>query len=130
MQGFGQKFVDAAAIANTVGSVTISANPISRYITFSVDKAALGGTPTSGWAFTVTLTGQDGFRPGPGTHLAPRRSAYKFGVCATVSEPPALHGRPVHGAQGDGHDHADRGDPVDELDYTLGPVVLQGVTMP
>src|SRR4029077_11846672 len=62
VQGFGQRFVDSTN-TNTVGTITISANQISRYITFSVDKTALGGTPASGWAFTVVLTGQDGFSP-------------------------------------------------------------------
>ena len=47
VQGFGQRFVDASN-TNTVGTMTISANAISRYITFSVDKAALGGTPGVG----------------------------------------------------------------------------------
>jgi glucoamylase len=59
VQGFGQTFVDASGA--TSGTITISANQISRYITFSVTKAALGGTPSSGWGSTVTLTGQDGY---------------------------------------------------------------------
>ena len=58
MQGFGQQIVDASGAS--IGTVTIGANQISRYITFSVDKTALGGTPAIGWTFTVALTGQDG----------------------------------------------------------------------
>ena len=40
MQGFGQQYVDASGA--TLGQVTISANDVSRYITFSVTKASLG----------------------------------------------------------------------------------------
>ena len=60
VQGFGQRYVDAGGTA--LGTVTISANPISRFITFSVPKATLG-TPGPGWGFVVVLTGQDGFSP-------------------------------------------------------------------
>jgi C-terminal binding-module, SLH-like, of glucodextranase len=51
------------SIDRALGAVTISANAISRYITFSVPTSTLGGTPGSGWGFTVVLTGQDGFSP-------------------------------------------------------------------
>ncbi len=64
VQGFGQRYIDANG--NTVGTITISANAISRFITFSVPTSSLGGTPTSGWGFTVVLTGQDGFSEGDG----------------------------------------------------------------
>jgi carbohydrate-binding DOMON domain-containing protein len=59
VQGFGQRYQDASGA--TPGTINISANGISRFITFKVTKASLGGTPASGWAFTVVLTGQDGF---------------------------------------------------------------------
>ena len=72
----------------TVGTIAISANAISRYITFSVDKTALGGTPTSGWSFTVTLTGQDGFSPDQARAFAPTPQAFYFGVCAASSADP------------------------------------------
>jgi carbohydrate-binding DOMON domain-containing protein len=61
VQGFGQRYLDASG--GTVGTIAISANAISRHITFSVPIASMGGTPTSGWGFTVVLTGQDGFSP-------------------------------------------------------------------
>ena len=57
-QGFGQRYEDADG--NTLGTVSISANAISRYITVRVPKATLG-QPASGWGFTVVLHGQDGF---------------------------------------------------------------------
>ncbi|MDP9284972.1 MAG: glycoside hydrolase family 15 protein, partial [Actinomycetota bacterium] len=55
VQGFGQRYVDANG--NTLGTASITANAISRFITFSVPKASLG-TPGPGWGFTVVLTGQ------------------------------------------------------------------------
>ena len=129
VQGFGQRFVDANG--TTVGSVNgIKGNSISRYITFSVDKSALGGTPTSGWAFTVTLTGQDGFSPDQARSFTPMPQPYNFGVCATASADPhctfdpnavpkVMDTIPPTGVS-----------QSTELDYTVGPVVLQGVTLP
>jgi glucoamylase len=82
VQGFGGSYFRDATGA-TAGSVTVSANQVSRYITFSVDKAALGGTPTTGWAFTVALTGQDGTHGVDQTRaFASTPQAYAFGVCA------------------------------------------------
>jgi GH15 family glucan-1,4-alpha-glucosidase len=83
VQGFGnQKFVGPTGAS--VGVVTSSANSISRYITFTVDKTALGGTPGSGWGFTVALTGQDGTHGTDQTRaFSSTPTGYTFGVCAT-----------------------------------------------
>ncbi|MDX6203880.1 MAG: glucoamylase [Frankiales bacterium] len=131
VQGFGQKFVDAAAVPNTVGSVTVTGNPISRYITFSVDKTALGGTPGPGWAFTVGLTGQDGYSPDQARGFQTTPQDYQFGVCATVSADPHCTVNPstvpklMDVLTPAGVSQAG------ELDYTMhSPVVLQGVTIP
>jgi glucoamylase len=74
------------ATRTSTGTVTVSANQVSKYTTFSVDKTALGGTPAPGWSFAVTLTGQDG-SGGNGTDqersFASTPQAYQFGVCAT-----------------------------------------------
>ena len=129
VQGFGQRFVDASGAS--VGSVNgIKGNAISRYITFSVDKSALGGTPMTGWTFTVTLTGQDGFSPDQARSFAPTPQPYQFGVCATASNDPHCTFDPnavpkvIDTITPSGVAQST------ELDYTLGPVVLQGVTMP
>jgi glucan 1,4-alpha-glucosidase len=128
VQGFGQRYVDASGA--TLGTVQISANQISRFITFSVPKATLG-TPSSGWKFTVVLTGQDGFSPDQARGFAPTPQDFLFGVCATTSN--------------DAHCTVDPGtvpkaidvltpagvDQSNELDYTLQvPVTIQGVTIP
>jgi glucoamylase len=82
VQGFGGNLFKDATGA-TVGTVSVSANQVSRYITFSVDKTALGGAPTTGWSFTVALTGQDGTHGTDQTRgFASTPQAYAFGVCA------------------------------------------------
>ena len=129
VQGFGQRFLDAGGA--TVGTVTISANQISRYVTFAVDKSALGGTPSSGWTFTVVLTGQDGFSSDLARGFTPTPQDYQFGVCATAGSDPHCTVDPSTVPKA-----LDVLTPAgtaqsDELDYTLhNPVVLGGVTMP
>ena len=129
MQGFGQRYVDASN-TGAVGTIAISANEISRYITFRVSKASLGGTPAPGWAFTVVLTGQDGFSADQARGFQPTPQDFQFGVCAPggtdpiCSFPPnqvpkALDVIPPPGV-----------DQGAELNPLLGPVTLQGVTMP
>ena len=129
VQGFGQRYVDATN-ANTVGTIAISANEISRYITFRVSKASLGGTPTSGWSFTVVLTGQDGFSADQARGFQPTPQDFQFGVCAPGGTDPlcgfdpnqvpkALDVIPPPGV-----------DQATELNPLFGPVVLQGVMMP
>jgi carbohydrate-binding DOMON domain-containing protein len=83
VQGFGQRFVDATGA--TVGSVQIRANALSRYITFTVSKAALGGTPTSGWTFAVVLTGQDGFSPDQARGFQATAQDFQFGECTAAA---------------------------------------------
>jgi hypothetical protein len=129
VQGFGQRYVDASG--TTVGTIAISANAISRYITFSVPTASLGGTPGSGWGFTVVLTGQDGFSSDQARGFQTTPQDFQFGVCATASADPHCTVDPNTVPKA-----------VDvlvpsgvlqstELDYTLtSPVVLQDVTIP
>ncbi len=128
VQGFGQEYVDASG--NSMGTISISANQISRYITFSVSTASLGGTPGSGWGFTVTLTGQDGFSPGNARTFAPTPQPYQFGVCASASSDPHCTADPNTVPK-----VMDTITPANvsqstELDYTLGPVVLEDVVIP
>ena len=84
-QGFGQRFVDGNG--NTVGTATIRGNAVTRYISVAVPKAALGGTPGSGWSFAVVLTGQDGFSSDQARGFQPTPQDFQFGVCATSPDP-------------------------------------------
>ena len=129
VQGFGQRFVDAGGA--TVGSVLIRANAITRYITFTVPKAALGGTPASGWGFTVVLTGQDGFSPDQARGFTPTPQDFQFGVCATASADPHCTFDP--GRVPKAIDVlTPAGTPQsDELDYTVhSPVTIAAVVVP
>ena len=130
VQGFGQRFVDSTN-TNTVGTITISANQISRYITFSVDKAALGGTPASGWIFTVVLTGQDGFSPDQARGFQPTPQDFQFGVCATASSDPHCIVDPGTVPKAVDVLTPSGVTQSDELDYTKhNPVVISGVAIP
>jgi glucoamylase len=58
--------------------VNISANAVSRFITFRVSKASLG-TPAPGWGLTVVLTGQDGFSSDQARGFQPTPQEFQFG---------------------------------------------------
>ncbi len=129
VQGFGQRYEDASG--NTVGTIAISANQISRYITFKVSKASLGGTPGTGWAFTVVLHGQDGFSSDKARGFAPTPLDFQFGVCATASSDAHCTANPNSVPKATDVLTPTGVAQVDELDYTLhNPVLLQGVTIP
>ena len=126
-QGFGSRYVDAAG--NTLGTPSITGNQVSRFITFSVPKSSLG-TPGLGWAFTVVLTGQDGFSPDQARGFQPTPQPYQFGVCAAASPDPHCTFDP-----GQVPKTMDVLTPAGvaqstELDYTNGPVSLAGVSIP
>ena len=129
VQGFGQKYTDASG--NSVGTIAISANAISRYITFSVPTASLGGTPQSGWGFTVVLAGQDGFSSDNARAFTATPGGYSFGVCAAASSDPHCTVDPATVPKA-----MDVLTPAgvtqsDELDYTKhNPVMLQDVVIP
>jgi carbohydrate-binding DOMON domain-containing protein len=128
VQGFGQQFVDAGG--TTLGQIAIRGNAISRFITFTVPKSALG-TPTSGWGFTVVLTGQDGFSGDQARGFQPTPQDFQFGVCATASSDPHCTVNP-----GTVPKAMDVFTPTgvtqsDELDYTVhSPVTIAPVVMP
>lgn len=129
VQGFGQRFVDAGG--KTLGTITISARQISRYITFTVDKTALGGTPATGWKFALTLAGQDGFSPDNSRVFTATPGGYSFGECATTTGDPHCTTDPnalpkiMDTLTPPGVSQSN------ELDYTLHhPVVISPITLP
>ncbi len=85
-QGFGQRFVNG--VGATVGTASIRGVQQTRYITITVTKEALGGTPTSGWSVAVVLTGQDGFSSDQARGFTPTGEPYQFGVCAAGGASP------------------------------------------
>jgi len=127
VQGFGQRYVDAGG--STLGTVAISANAVSRYITVRVPKASLG-TPGPGWGFTVVLTGQDGFSPDQARGFQATPADFQFGVCATASSDPHCTAVPSSVPKAIDVITPPGVSQATELDYTLGPVLLEGVTVP
>jgi len=128
VQGFGQRYVDAAGA--TQGTVAIGANAVSRTITFSVPTASLGGTPGPGWAFSVVLHGQDGFSPDQARAFASTPQPYNFGVCAVASGDPHCTADPASVPKAmDVLTPAGVAQSM-ELDYTRGAVVIRGVAIP
>jgi glucan 1,4-alpha-glucosidase len=127
VQGFGQIYRDASG--TTLGQVTISGNPISRYMTFSVPKASLG-TPTSGWGFTVVLHGQDGFSPDQARGFQPTPQDFQFGVCAPGGAQPICAADPNTMPKAMDVLTPAGVDQATELDPLSGPVVLAPVVIP
>jgi glucoamylase len=125
-QGFGEQYVDATGAS--LGDVAISGNAVSRYITFSVSKASLG-QPGPGWGFTVVLTGQEGGNPDQARDWTPTPQDFRFGVCATASTDVHCTADPSTVPKAmDVFTPAGTSQST-ELDYTLGPVVLQPVVV-
>ncbi len=129
VQGFGQRYIDASG--STLGTINISANAISRFITFSVPTSSLGGTPGSGWGFTVVLTGQDGFSPDQARNFTATPGQFTFGVCAAPSNDPHCTVNPNTVPKAMDVLTPSGVLQSDELDYTLHqPVTLQDVIIP
>ena len=129
VQGFGQRYIDPNSI--TKGTISISANAISRFITFSVPASTLGGVPGSGWGFTVVLTGQDGFSSDQARGFAPTPEQYLFGVCAAPSSDPRCTVDPNTVPKAIDVLTPTGVSQSSELDYTrFNPVTLQGVVIP
>jgi carbohydrate-binding DOMON domain-containing protein len=129
VQGFGQRYIDAHG--NTVGTVSISANAISRFITFSVPTSSLGGQPGSGWGFTVTLTGQDGFSPDQARAFTSTPGPFTFGVCVPGGTDPRCTVDPNTVPKVMDTITPPGVSQSNELDYTLhNPVTLQDIVIP
>ena len=119
-------------------SPTSPGGPTPGIVSITVPTAVLG-TPGSGWAFTLALTGQDGFGFDDARTFTPTPGAFTFGVCsaavASGTGPPAICGF----STGAVPYVLDTIPPSTvnvrtELDPTApanaGGVVLQGVTVP
>jgi len=90
-QGFAPTvWVDAAG--NSLGSPPTLAEQADRTITVALPESA--GTPTSGWGFSVVLTGQDGFSSDQARGFAPTAQAFLFGVCAPGGTAPICSADP------------------------------------
>jgi glucoamylase len=128
VQGFAAPVWKNASGA-TVATPFVLANGSDRTITIALPEAQFG-TPGSGWGFTVVLTGQDGFSPDQARGFAPTSQPFLFGVCAAGNTAPICSADPATVPKA-----MDVITPVGvsqatELNPTLGPVVIQPVTVP
>lgn len=105
-------------------------------VTITVPTAALG-TPGSGWTFTLTLTGQDGYGLDDARTFTATPGAYTFGVCSSAPASQPTPSAVCTYGPANVPFVLDAIPPADvnvqtELDPTQNPsgVVLQGVTAP
>jgi glucoamylase len=127
-QGFASPtWTDASG--NPAGTASMLTDDTNRTVTIALPEAQFG-TPGSGWAFSVVLTGQDGFSPDLARAFTAPAEAYTFGVCAAggtsaiCQAPPATVPKVMDVIAPPGVSQAT------ELDPTRGPVVIQPVTVP
>ncbi|MBV9795114.1 MAG: glucan 1,4-alpha-glucosidase [Actinobacteria bacterium] len=128
VQGFASP-VWVNATGTSVGTASALAVQADKTITVALPEAQFG-TPTSGWGFSVVLTGQDGFSPDLARAFTATPGAYSFGVCATggaakiCSADPTTVPKAMDVITPAGVAQAT------ELNPTLGPVVIQPVIVP
>ena len=128
MQGFGQRYIDAGGA--TLGTATIRANQVSRFITFSVPKAsARPAGQRLGLHGGADRPGRLQPRPGAAASSRRRRTSSSASAPTASSDPhctfaPSLVPKAVDVITPPGVAQST------ELDYTLGPVVIKGVTIP
>jgi glucoamylase len=127
-QGFASPSLVYASGAGSVSGQLV-VNEAAGTATVVLPSTAFGAVG-SGWVFTVTLTGQDGFQPDQARVFTATPGAYTFGVCAEGGTSPICSVDPSTVPK-----VVDTIPPAEvsqstELNPTLGPVVLQGLTVP
>ena len=101
----------------------------SGTITLIVPQSVFG-TVGSGWVFTVTLTGQNGFNSYQARDFTATPGAFTFGVCAPGGTSPICAVNPSSVPYVIDTITPPNVSQGTELDPTLGPVALTGVTAP
>jgi glucoamylase len=128
VQGFASPvWVNAAG--NSVGTASALAVQADKTITVALPEAQFG-TPTSGWGFSVVLAGQDGFSPDQARAFTATPGADSFGVCATGGTAPICSVDPSTVPKAMDVITPAGVSQATELNPTLGPVVIQPVTVP
>jgi glucoamylase len=128
VQGFASPvWVNAAG--TSVGTASALAVQADKTITVALPEAQFG-TPTSGWGFSVVLTGQDGFSPDLARAFTATPGAYTFGVCAPAGTAPICSVDPTTVPKAMDVITPAGVFQATELNPTLGPVVIQPVIAP
>jgi glucoamylase len=129
VQGFASP-VWVNSSGGQVGTPTaVVASTVAKTITIALPEAEFG-TPTTGWTFTVAITGQNGYSADQAISFTPTPGAYTLGVCPVGGGEPICSLDPTTVPEvmdtitppGVAQDT--------ELNPVPGPVVLQGVTVP
>jgi glucoamylase len=128
VQGFAAPVWQDAS-GNTVGTPDVLATQSDGTITIAVPEAQFG-TPGPGWGFTVVLTGQDGFSPDQARAFTSTPGPFTFGVCAPGGTQPICTFDPNSVPKAMDVITPAGVSQATELDPTLGPVVIQPVTVP
>ena len=128
VQGFAAPvWVDAAG--NPAGTPFVLASQSDRTITIALPEAQFG-TPASGWGFSVVLTGQDGFSADQARGFTATPTAFTFGVCGPGGTAPICSAGPATVPKAVDVITPAGVSQATELNPTLGPVVIQPVTVP
>jgi glucoamylase len=128
VQGFASP-VWMNAAGNSVGTASALAVQADKTITVALPEAQFG-TPTSGWGFSVVLTGQDGFSSDQARAFTATPGADTFGVCAAGNTAPICSVDPTTVPKAMDVITPAGVSQATELNPTLGPVVIQPVTVP
>ena len=94
VRGFDETRVYDASGAQ-IGTAAAQASQLTGFITVTLPTALLGGTPGSGWSFTVVLHGQDGFGQDGARTFAETAQRFQFGRCAVAGDLDPRCGVPV-----------------------------------
>jgi len=129
IQGFASPvWVNAAG--GQVGTPTaVVASTVADTITIALPEAEFG-TPTTGWTFTVAITGQDGFSADQAIPFTATPGGYTLGVCPVDGAEPICSLSPSAVPEVMDTITPPGVSQDTELNPVLGPVVLQGVTVP
>jgi glucoamylase len=128
VQGFAAPVWQDAS-GNSLGAASMSTSQTSGTVTIALPQATFG-TPGSGWSFAVVLTGQDGFSSDQARAFTATPGAYTFGVCAAGGTSPICSVSPTTVPKAMDVITPAGVSQTTELDPTLGPVVIHGVTVP
>ena len=128
VQGFaGPVWQDASG--TSLGTAFVAASQVSKTITIALPQATFG-TPASGWALAVVVTGQDRFSPDQARGFPAAPQPFLFGVCAPGGTSPICSVDPATAPKAMDVITPPGVSQATELDPTLGPAVIQGVAIP
>ncbi len=127
-QGFSSPTWQNAA-GGSLGTPEFVVDGKAGTATLEVPRSVFGNVGP-GWTFTITLTGQDGFSADQARAFTQPAGAYTFGVCPPGGTQPICSVDPSTVPQVMDTITPSGVSQSTELDPTLGPVELQGVTVP